>query len=196
MSRWDQPGGSLLQHAYDCRWLHGTITVEFWPKEPSSGSDFMTRTSRAFLEEQIELNDQLLAGRERMFNPQDLPGRYGRVVRAVDHLLQVIQCEAVVGGGLGRLAPRIYRAADTGSGHRSTRSRASMSFCKPLPYPGSPSYRANKADGPSCCTRTRASKSISFPKVPVPVRRRSRHQRRSRLRTPWGRKDRCYATWA
>lgn len=55
--------------------------------------------SLAFLTEQIELNDQLLAGREHMFNPQDLPGRYGRVVRAVDHLLQVIRCEAVVGGG-------------------------------------------------------------------------------------------------
>src|SRR5437016_6885180 len=52
-----------------------------------------------FLKEQIELNDQLLAGRKHMFNPQDLPGRYGRVVRAVDHLLKVIECEAVVGGG-------------------------------------------------------------------------------------------------
>jgi hypothetical protein len=59
----------------------------------------MTRTSLAFLKEQIELNEQLLEGRERMFHPQDLPGRYGRVVRAVDHLLQAIKCEAVVGGG-------------------------------------------------------------------------------------------------
>jgi len=59
----------------------------------------MTRTSLAFLKEQIELNDQLVAGKDHMFNPQDLPGRYGRVVRAVDHLLQVIQCEAVLGGG-------------------------------------------------------------------------------------------------
>src|SRR5713226_2715795 len=56
-------------------------------------------TTLAFLKEQIELNDQLLAGREHMFNPQDLPGRYGRVVRAVDHLLQVMGCEAVLGGG-------------------------------------------------------------------------------------------------
>jgi hypothetical protein len=59
----------------------------------------MTRTSLAFLKEQIELNDQLLAGREHMFDPQDLPGRYGRVVRAVDHLLQALKCEAVLGGG-------------------------------------------------------------------------------------------------
>ncbi len=59
----------------------------------------MTRTSLGFLKEQIELNEQLLAGREHMFHPQDLPGRYGRVVRAVDHLLQVIKCEAVLGGG-------------------------------------------------------------------------------------------------
>jgi hypothetical protein len=34
-----------------------------------------------------------------MFNPQDLPGRYGRVVKAVDHLLSVLNCQAVLGGG-------------------------------------------------------------------------------------------------
>ncbi len=34
-----------------------------------------------------------------MLDPQDLPGRYGRVVKAVDHLLQVIGCAAVLGGG-------------------------------------------------------------------------------------------------
>jgi hypothetical protein len=59
----------------------------------------MTRTSLVFLKEQVELNDQLLAGRDHMFNPQDLPGRYGRVVSAVDHLLRVTKCEAVLGGG-------------------------------------------------------------------------------------------------
>jgi hypothetical protein len=34
-----------------------------------------------------------------MLVPQDLPGRYGRVVKAVDHLLGVLGCEAVVAGG-------------------------------------------------------------------------------------------------
>ena len=34
-----------------------------------------------------------------MFSPQDLPGRYGRVVTAVDHLLEVVECEAVLAGG-------------------------------------------------------------------------------------------------
>jgi hypothetical protein len=34
-----------------------------------------------------------------MFEPQDLPGRYGRAVKAVDHLLNVLQCPAVLGGG-------------------------------------------------------------------------------------------------
>ncbi len=34
-----------------------------------------------------------------MLDPQDLPGRYGRVVKAVDHLLQVLGCAAVLGGG-------------------------------------------------------------------------------------------------
>jgi hypothetical protein len=48
---------------------------------------------------QLELADLLRAGRNRMLEPQDLPGRYGRVIRALDHLLQAIQCEAVVAGG-------------------------------------------------------------------------------------------------
>ena len=34
-----------------------------------------------------------------MFQPQNLPGRYGRVVKAIDHLLEVIQGQAVLGGG-------------------------------------------------------------------------------------------------
>src|SRR3954463_5107972 len=48
---------------------------------------------------QLELVDTLLAGRDRMLEPQDLPGRYGRVVRALNQVLSACSCEAVVGGG-------------------------------------------------------------------------------------------------
>jgi len=48
---------------------------------------------------QLELADQLLAGRDHMFEPQDLPGRYGRVIRALDHLLVIVDSQAVLGGG-------------------------------------------------------------------------------------------------
>ena len=34
-----------------------------------------------------------------MLEPQDLPGRYGRVVRALDQVLRACDCESVVGGG-------------------------------------------------------------------------------------------------
>jgi len=34
-----------------------------------------------------------------MFAPQDLPGRYGRVVQAIDHVLQAMSCESVLAGG-------------------------------------------------------------------------------------------------
>jgi hypothetical protein len=34
-----------------------------------------------------------------MLEPQDLPGRYGRVIRALEHLLRAIQSQAVVAGG-------------------------------------------------------------------------------------------------
>lgn len=58
----------------------------------------MHRALRSLAEELV-LSDELQAGRNSMFEPQDLPGRWGRVVRALDHLLQAVQCEAVVGGG-------------------------------------------------------------------------------------------------
>jgi hypothetical protein len=51
------------------------------------------------LTEQLELADELLAGRDSMLEPQDLPGRYGRVIKAVDHLLQAVGCQAVLCGG-------------------------------------------------------------------------------------------------
>jgi hypothetical protein len=51
------------------------------------------------LTQQLELADALLAGRPRMLEPQDLPGRYGRVVRALDDVLRACDCEAVIGGG-------------------------------------------------------------------------------------------------
>jgi len=59
----------------------------------------MTPSSLRFLTEQLNLADQLLAGRDKMFDPQDLPGRYGRVVNAVDHVLQAMSCESVLAGG-------------------------------------------------------------------------------------------------
>ncbi len=52
-----------------------------------------------FLAEQLELADQLMAGRETMLSPQDLPGRYGRVVKAVDHVLEAVGSEAALAGG-------------------------------------------------------------------------------------------------
>jgi hypothetical protein len=51
------------------------------------------------LAQHLSVADQLLAGRASMLEPQDLPGRYGRVVAGVDRVLEAIDCEAVVGGG-------------------------------------------------------------------------------------------------
>ncbi len=59
----------------------------------------MSPVTLDFLTECLELADQLLAGRQTMLTPQDLPGRYGRVVKAVDHLLDVMQCPSVLAGG-------------------------------------------------------------------------------------------------
>jgi hypothetical protein len=59
----------------------------------------MSAVTLAFLKENLELGELLLAGRDAMFEPQDLPGRYGRVVKAIDHLIQILGCAAVLGGG-------------------------------------------------------------------------------------------------
>src|ERR1700677_2138576 len=52
-----------------------------------------------YLTERLELADQLRERRSTMLDPQDLPGRYGRVVKAVDHLLGILQCPSVLAGG-------------------------------------------------------------------------------------------------
>ena len=52
-----------------------------------------------FLAEQLAIADALLTRREHMLEPQDLPGRYGRVIQALDQVLRACDCEAVIGGG-------------------------------------------------------------------------------------------------
>ena len=58
-----------------------------------------TDVPRQVLAEQLELAESLRAGGGAMLEPQELPGRYGRVVRALDRLLQMVQGEAVLAGG-------------------------------------------------------------------------------------------------
>jgi hypothetical protein len=59
----------------------------------------MQQVTLPFLTEQVELAETLQAGRDTMLEPRDLPGRYGRVVRAVERILQATNIEAVLGGG-------------------------------------------------------------------------------------------------
>ena len=59
----------------------------------------MRATTLHSLTEHLELAEQLRLGGDIMHEPQDLPGRYGRVIKALDRLLGVVQAEAVLGGG-------------------------------------------------------------------------------------------------
>src|SRR3954465_74730 len=59
----------------------------------------MAQTLGRSIAERFELADQLLMGRGQMLEPQDLPGRYGRVIHAIDRVLGAIHCGSVVGGG-------------------------------------------------------------------------------------------------
>jgi hypothetical protein len=51
------------------------------------------------LAEQLQLAEELRLQRSSMFAPQDLPGRYGRVVGAIDRVLAAMQCPALLAGG-------------------------------------------------------------------------------------------------
>ncbi len=59
----------------------------------------MSVVTAELLAAQLELADLLRAGRNTMLEPQDLPGRYGRVIHALDRLLRAMKSEAVVAGG-------------------------------------------------------------------------------------------------
>ncbi len=52
-----------------------------------------------FLTQQLELAEQLRAGRTQMLEPRDLPGRFGQVIRSIEHVVSATQCEAVLAGG-------------------------------------------------------------------------------------------------
>lgn len=53
----------------------------------------------AKLTEKLELSEQLRAGRSTMIEPQDLPGRFGRIVHDLDRVLTVINGRSVMAGG-------------------------------------------------------------------------------------------------
>jgi len=59
----------------------------------------MADITSEFLAAELEVAERLRAGRSKMLEPQDLPGRYGRVIRAIDRLLERVNCGAVVAGG-------------------------------------------------------------------------------------------------
>jgi hypothetical protein len=59
----------------------------------------MNELTLEVLKVRLELGEELLAGQETMLEPQDLPGRYGLVVKAIDAVLHAIACEAVMAGG-------------------------------------------------------------------------------------------------
>jgi hypothetical protein len=88
------------------------------------------------LADQLELADLLRAGRERMLEPQDLPGRYGRVVRALDRVLGTVRAEAVVAGGwavwrhgyLGRVTQDLDVVVPAGMVEELLRAAAASGF--------------------------------------------------------------------
>lgn len=55
--------------------------------------------TRETITERLELAEALRLGRSRTLTPQDLPGRYGQVVNALDRVLQSCGCNAVLAGG-------------------------------------------------------------------------------------------------
>ena len=79
-----------------------------------------TGVTQQILASQLELADLLRAGRDRMWEPQELPGRYGRVVRrgppsgSRSMARQWWQ-------GAGRFGAMVTWVRDAGRGHRGSR---------------------------------------------------------------------------
>lgn len=59
----------------------------------------MPATTIETLTQQIELSEMLQAGRDTMIEPQDLPGRFGRVIADIDRVLAAMDCPSVLAGG-------------------------------------------------------------------------------------------------
>jgi hypothetical protein len=59
----------------------------------------MPATTIETLRQQIELSELLQAGRDAMIEPQDLPGRFGRVIADIDRVLAAMDCPCVLAGG-------------------------------------------------------------------------------------------------
>lgn len=66
---------------------------------PLGWANLMRTTTPGFLTEQLQLADEMRSGRDEMIEPEDLPGRYGRVIHAVNRVLLAVGSEAVLGGG-------------------------------------------------------------------------------------------------
>jgi hypothetical protein len=136
-----------------------------------SRADGMIPGSLQYLTQQLELGEQLRAGRDAMFEPQDLPGRYGRVVQAIDRVLQAIDCSAVVGGGwavwrhgfVARITQNIdiVVPADRLDEFVRVAAAAGLRCCARRPC------RRGPAAGRNCTTRNRTCKWMSCPKASV-----------------------------
>ena len=59
----------------------------------------MRATKQSDLVEMVELAETLYEKRSQMHEPQDLPGRFGRVIKAIDRVLKAIEAESVLAGG-------------------------------------------------------------------------------------------------
>src|SRR4051794_6505221 len=133
----------------------------------------MASVTAQYLEERIHLADELRRGRATMLEPQDLPGAYGRVVKAIDHVLTVSGCDAVLGGGwavwrhgyVGRVTQDVdvLIPADQVAEVQRVASSRVLRSCP-----------ACRVVGRSSCTRKPAFRLTSFRKVsgPGPLRGR------------------------
>ncbi len=79
-----------------------------------------------------------------MLEPQDLPGRYGRVVQSIDRVLQAADCDSVIAGGwavwrhgyVGRVTQDVDIVLSTGSIEEFMRVAAVSGFQKLNQLPG------------------------------------------------------------
>jgi hypothetical protein len=141
------------------------------------------------------LTEALRLGRKKMLEPQDLSGRFGRVVKAVDRVLSAIGAQAVLACGWAvwrhGFEGRVTQDIDITIGINDVDE-----FLRVAPMSGFQSYQFSPDIGQKLFTGTQELKSTYWQKVLDRVPKLALLQQLFHLRSPWALKTSSFATSA
>ena len=137
------------------------------------------------LTKHLELADALFAGRDRMVEPQDLPGRYWARGAGTGPSAGGVRLRSGGRRRLGGVAARVRRARNAGRGHRAATSKrggvSAHSFSQRL----RPDAAAGRTLAETSTSRNRYRSRYFARRRPARHRAHDRRRRRSRIPKRW-----------